>query len=347
MKNNFARLATCSLGSLVGICTLGAIQPANALTFVLDFNEPEQENTTDNLQITVGTFDVTQYGFTDSDFDTITTSVLEKVESHYLDIPTVGENPNSPIPDGKKLDIDFEIGTIFTEPTNNDSDYYFVQIGDYISENNENINGISTGTLGIAAKSGARDENGNAPFGNGLAVGSVFTDHISNLVDPNNPNLAETTNAIAGTLSHEIGHALSLEHVYKEGAVTPNNVPPILGTGAFDLPSIDRLGNRAFSFSASGQPAADEPETNELQPVIDGLMGHGDELGDPFAPVADVPQNAPTLNNVAQLVGAVGTRDVTSASVPFEFSPGMGLLLIGGTWGVATLRQQSRFGKKD
>ena len=57
--------------------------------------------------------------------------------------------------------------------------------------------------------------------------------------------------------------------------------------------------------------------------------------------------NAPTLNNVAQLVGAVGTRDVTSASVPFEFSPGMGLLLIGGTWGVATLRQQSRFGKKD
>lgn len=352
MKNNFNRFLALSWGSVAGtLCLLGAAQPAKALTFVLDFNDPGQANTIDVFENPneVSTFDVTAYGFAASDFSLVTNSILKTVESHYYNIPTVGEDARSPIPDGKQLDIDFEIGNIGTPPTS-DTEYYFIQIGEFVS-------GSNGGSLGVAGGSAARTSKGVSNSFNlsqtaidNKAFGSVFTDNINNLglssPIPSDAlktgNLEYTTNAIAGTLSHEIGHTLSLLHINKTNVVTPNNLPPIMGTGAIDLPNNDRVGDREFSFSGFNAQVADEEEPNILKPITDLYLAnedHGDEAEGPnfgnALPITDQAQS-----HVAQLVNAVGTRD--SASVPFEFSPGMGLFLVGGTWGFASLRKKSK-----
>jgi hypothetical protein len=88
-------------------------------------------------------------------------------------------------------------------------------------------------------------------------------------------NLSATRHAISGTTSHEIGHALSLLHLNKAGSVTHSGVPPLMGTGAIDLPNIDRISNREFAFS-----------------------GFNDQEG------------GAAQFHVSQLVAAVGLRDV-------------------------------------
>lgn len=366
MKINFNSLSSLYWGTLAGtFCLLSTAPSAKALTFVLDFNEPTQANTIDVFSNpnTVGTFDVTAYGFAATDFNSVTNSVLDQVESHFYDIPTFSSDNRSPIPDGKQLNIDFEIGNIGTPPTS-DSEYYFMQIGDFVS-------GPNGSSLGVAAGSAARTSSGVSNQYNvsqsaidNKAFGSIFTNNINNLAlggaIPNNAlksgNLTYTTNAIAGTLSHEIGHTLSLLHINKANSVTPGGVPPLMGTGAIDLPNNDRVGDRAFSYSGFNAQVPDEAEPTQLQPIVDALgidsneaestqlqpianaLGiDGDEAEGPnfgnFLPISDQAQF-----HVNQLVSAVGLRD--TASVPFEFSPGMGLMLVSSTWGFVSYRKK-------
>jgi hypothetical protein len=162
-----------------------------------------------------------------------------------------------------------------------------------------------------------------------------------------NGNLNYTTNAIAGTLSHEIGHTLSLLHINKTNIETPNGLPPIMGTGAIDLPNQDRIGEREFSLRGFNAQA-DEEEPDVLKSITDfyGLsVVDGDEAEgtnfDNLFPIADAEQF-----HVQQLVNAIGLRDAPiSTSVPFEFSPTMGLFLVGGTWGFASLGKKMKMQK--
>ena len=346
MKNNYYRFLAFSLGSIAGTaCLFSTAKSASALTFVLDFNDLAQANTSDSFPepYTVRTFDVDAYGFSTSDFSLVTNSILNTVESHFYDIPDISEDVRSSIPAGEQLDIDFEIGNIGTLPINGDSEYYYIQIGDYVS-------GPGSGSLGVAGLGAARQSDGTLPHDDdgyiGLTLGSVFTDNINrlSLLTPSNAltsgNLEFTTNAIAGTLSHEIAHTLSLLHINKTGAETPNGLPPIMGTGAVDLPNQDRIGDREFSFSGVNSQVEDEAELEPiLRPITDlyGLQpSHGDEAeGFSFG---SIPLEAQPQSHVQQLVNAVGTRD--TVAVPFEFSPGMGLFVVGSTWGFATWRKR-------
>ena len=341
IKINLNSLISLSWGTLAGtVYLLANATTANALTFVLDFNDANQENTSDYFGTEVTNFNVNSYGFTPTDFNLVTNSILDKVESHFYDIPTESNYlgaTTSPIPDGKELDIDFEIGEInaFT-PNNQDSDYYFLQIGSAVSD--------EVTSLGQAALNGARNSSGTVdPFGlQGEVVGSVFTNNINRIGGLGDAlksgNLEATTNAIAGTLSHEIGHALSLNHVYKGQSETFGNVPPLLGTGALDLPNKDRILDRAFSFSAKTTGSRDELQTNGIVRVVDPNEPHIDVPREPFAPLPNVPANAPTVNHVQQLVNAIGLRD--SVSVPWEFSPSV-VMIIGGM-GIISSRKKSR-----
>jgi len=239
----------------------------NPLTVILDFNDPGQADTSDDLGNTVSTFNVESYGFALEDFDLVTEAILEEVRSDYLDIVTSDILAASPIPSGQELAIEFEIGNAGELPVNGSNDYYYVQIGTGVS-------GDCIGALGCASLNSIRDASGSPSAAVGSVVGSIFTDAIQGIgfLSPANAlsigSLEFTTNAIAGTTSHEVGHAVSLLHLNKAGAVTPHGLPPIMGTGAIDLPNQDRIGEREFALSGVNQERG-----NQEQFSIDQLVG--------------------------------------------------------------------------
>ncbi|MCA9126212.1 MAG: pre-peptidase C-terminal domain-containing protein [Planctomycetales bacterium] len=221
---------------------------SDVLTFVLDFKATGQGDTTDIFGNVVSSFDVASYGFSAAQFDAVANAILANIDADYFDelVGTVAGPAN------QDLVIDFVIGDIGTAPAGV-TEYYFVQIGTGISGPH------SGGTLGVAGGSVVRSSGGTGPNG-GIAVGdvvsSVFTDAIVGLggLSPANAltsgNLAFTANAISGTTAHEIGHTVSLSHIDKAGSLQPTaGVPPLMGTGAIDLPNQDRIGNREFSLS--------------------------------------------------------------------------------------------------
>lgn len=251
---------------------------SDVLTFVLDFKETGQGNTTDIFNNVVSTFDVTSYGFAANQLSTVANAVLAEVDEDYFTelIGTVAG------PTGQDLEVDFIIGDIGTAPPGV-SEYYYVQIGTGVSGPH------SGGTLGVAGGSVVRNSSGTGPnFGiqTGDIVSSVFTDAIVTLssLSPSDAlttgNLGFTTNAIAGTTSHEIGHTLSLSHVNKAGSTQPTGLPPIMGTGAIDLPNQDRIGDREFSLSGiDGQSG--NAARQHIQQLVDavGLHNSGNRLG--------------------------------------------------------------------
>lgn len=270
---------------LAGMAVAGVATTADAgPTIVLDFKTAAAGNTTAITGDVVGAFDAAAFGFaTTAAADQLIQSIVTELNHDYHDIPTTGMNGLSPIPDGKMLDIDFVTGVIGQPPPNGASEYYYVQIGTAVSGPN-----AGSGTLGVAILNAVRNAAGAAdPYGYGVGaiVGSVFTNAIQALggLTPSNAlssgNLAYSTQAIEGTLAHEIGHALSLAHEQVAGAVTPNGLPTLMGTGAIDLPNQYRIADREFSFSA--------------------LSATGG-----------------SLHAVNQLVGALGLRDRDAPAVP-------------------------------
>ncbi len=250
----------------------------DVLTIILDFIEPGQENGVDIFNNVVTTFDVEAYGFSPDEYDMVTEAILEEVRSDYYDIATSDVFPESAIPPNMELNVEFFIGDQGTPPINGATEYYYMQIGTFIS-------GDCAGALGCAGLNAIRDAQGRSGGGFGSVVGSVFSDVIQGIggLDPSNAlssgNLEFTTAALSGTTSHEIGHAVSLNHLAKAGSVTPNGVTPIMGTGAIDTPNQDRIGPREFA--ASG-----------VNPQLGGQMQF----------------------HIAQLVGAIGLTEAGSGT---------------------------------
>jgi len=259
-----------------------------SLTVVLDFIEADQLPFVDALGRNQGVFDVTSFGFQASQFDTVTQAILDTVNQHYLAIPTTDIDGRSPIPQDMQLDIEFVIGDVGTAPSNGATEFYYVTIGSDLS---------GTAPLGTAFLNSIRNSAGNpnGGFNSGDAVGATYSDNVQGLggLTPSNAltsgDLFFTANAIAGTTSHEIGHAVSLLHLNSAGAVTPTGAGPVMGTGAIDTPNQARILTREFSFS--GQNAQN---------------GNATQM------------------HVQQLVGALGLRDAPVTSQ----SPGVGLLTI-------------------
>jgi hypothetical protein len=228
------------------IALLFAVQNAKALTFILDFTSL---NTAETM---FGAENYTTNALTLTDFfsprvttlNTYINAVLEGVIKDYTGYPTVGANAASPILVGKELNINFQLGSVFIAPSNSDPEYYFMKVGDPDPIND------SGSPLGHACGGCVRNGMGTGPaIPNAGLVGSILTDKVSGVNGGFN-DLIKQTNLLVGTISHEIGHTLGLDHAAKE--VNPGESDwTIMGTGAMDseMPNEERFKDRAFSYT--------------------------------------------------------------------------------------------------
>lgn len=174
---------------------------ANALTFVIDFDPVAQFsfNTT-----AMSSFDVKPYGFASGQRNTVMSSVMTELRNDFYNIVSPS------IPSGQQLAVDFVLGTVGDGgvTANGDINYYYI----YIAVGN--ANNVSE-PLGEAFLNSAFGIAGNT-------IGAVYADEIFSsafnaLGTPG--DLFQTTHILEGTLAHEIGHTLGLNHCNFAGAV--------------------------------------------------------------------------------------------------------------------------------
>ncbi len=251
MVSSSCRFLPQRCGSLVGLIaltlglTLGSARQAQALTIVLDFVTAP---TTDIFGITTSSANYSPFGFIGLSTVQIQQSVLFAITQDYLGYPTVGQDPLSPLPNGKQLNIDFLMSTGLGAPTNGDLEYYFMAVGD--------DTGSHPGLLGQACLSCIRNAVGVGPNGaaNHAIVGSILVDNIDDLAPLASTNV-QRTNLLAGTTSHEAGHSLSLDHAPSTLPNPGESAYSLMATGGSptNMPNSQRILDRDFAYSEFAQ----------------------------------------------------------------------------------------------
>jgi hypothetical protein len=147
----------------------------------------------------------------------------------------------SPLPNGKQLNINFVTSVGLTPPSNGDSEWYFMAIGD------ANPN---QGFLGQACLGCVRNSGGVSGVANGTIFGSTLTDSIAGLLSLATSD-AQRINLLAGTVAHEIGHSLTLVHPGSALANPGASTFSVMATGAppTSMPNIERTKDRAFAYT--------------------------------------------------------------------------------------------------
>lgn len=215
--------------------TLVLPQSAQALTVMLNFTG---SSTTDMWGVTTVSEDFSSWGFGMS-LSQMRSAALAAVIDDFHGFPNLGGDANSPLPVGKQLNIDFEISFGLTAPTSADSDYYFMNIGNAVP---------NQGFLGQACYGCVRGSG--APAAVGTQVGSVLTDTIASLLALAD-NDTERLNLLVGTLTHEIGHTLLLDHPSGTQANPGESAFSVMSTGAppTSMPNNQRILDRDFSYT--------------------------------------------------------------------------------------------------
>ncbi len=213
-------------------------RPAQALTVVLDFVAAP---TTDLFGVGTIPESFSGWGFTGMTLDDVRNATLSAVMQDYLAYPTVGTNASSPLADGYQLNISFEWGSGAVAPSNGDTEWYYMAIGD--AQPNQ-------GFLGQACLGCVRNASGVASVANGSIVGSVLTDTISGLLGLATTN-EQRINLLAGTVTHEIGHTLNIRHPVGQLPNPGESLWSVMATGASpsNMPSSERVKDRAFAYS--------------------------------------------------------------------------------------------------
>jgi hypothetical protein len=226
------------LAALAVVASMAVQAPAHALTIVLNFvaGPTTDRNGVGSLPETFAS-----WGFTTMDLNGIRTATLAAVQDHYLNYPSFGTNPLSPLPDGKQLNIDFTFSNGVTGPGNGDTEWYYMAIGDANPDQ---------GFLGQACLGCIRNSSGvsSAPVGN--IFGSTLTDSLAGLL-PLASNDQQRINLLAGTVTHEIGHGLGLQHPNGQLPNPGQSLWSVMATGASpsNMPSAERVKEREFAYS--------------------------------------------------------------------------------------------------
>lgn len=241
-------ISRASALALIAALGMAPIQNAQALTMVLDFFS----DSTDIFGERTGAFDYSTYGFDTMNDTQVREALLNAVIDDFLGYPSNAANASSTLPAGQELDIDFMFGTVGLNYSAYDSEWWFFKIGSGISGTSYSAN-----ALGAACYECVRKANGAANFfslPNGSLVGSIFTNTIDNLVNPGHSD-TQLLNLIAGTISHEIGHTLSLEHPGSALANPGASAFDLMATGAAptSMPNTERFKDRDFAYSNFNQ----------------------------------------------------------------------------------------------
>jgi hypothetical protein len=238
------RLLTATLALGLGLA-VAEPRRADALTISLGFVTGP---TVDLFGVGTTTANYGAFGFTGMTTPQIESAILGTVFNDYLGYPTIGANASSPLPFGKELNVNFVMASSITAPTNGDSEYYHIAIG--------NKTGAQS-FLGQACYACVRDGTGAGPnFGllNGSIVGSVLVNNIATLAGLAASD-AQRINLLAGTVAHEIGHIFGLDHPNGALANPGDSAFSLMATGAAptSMPNAQRVLDRDFAYSEFDQ----------------------------------------------------------------------------------------------
>lgn len=217
-------------------------KPADALTFSLSF---VSDPTSDIYGVGTTAADFAPFGFVGMSSSLIQANILAAVTDDYLGYAPGGP---SPLPAGKQLNINFVTSSSISPPTGHDPEYFHIAIG---------TGTTGGGFLGQACFECVRTATGVGPYvtsPSGSIVGSVLTDQIASLALSAVSNV-QRINLIAGTISHEIGHTLSLPHPSGPSANPGESAFSLMATGAAPsyMPSQERVLDREFSYAEFNQ----------------------------------------------------------------------------------------------
>lgn len=258
MRNRFLSL----------VLLISAGPNAAALSFGLNF---VTTNSSDLFGAQTSAADFSAFGFVGMTDNDIQTAVLNAVIADYLAFPSVALNSSSPLGAGLALNVSFFLTSTYSAPANGDTEYFFINFG---------MGNGSMTALGQACDSCVRTAAGTNPglVVNGAIVGSVLLDNIGSMAWMASTN-THRINLIAGTASHEFGHAVSLAHPPGTLLNPGESAYSIMASGASGMPNIERIYNRAFAYSefqsltSSLGTVPDTPEVPEPSTVV--LLGAG------------------------------------------------------------------------
>ncbi|MBA6351583.1 PEP-CTERM sorting domain-containing protein [Colwellia sp. BRX9-1] len=212
---------------LLLVTAMAVFMPKSAATtIILDFTTIDS---TDMYGAKTNAFDESIYGFSNMGLNDVINNISSAISNDFFGYSYAGLSA------GKELNINFEVGTIGSGPSNGDNEFSYFQFGNVTSGESH---------LGHACSGCALTS-----YWQGKVIGSIFTNNIATDLARYATNNKELINLIAGTASHEIGHSLFLSHPGGKELNPGESDYGLMATGASQpsMPNEQRVLDRAFS----------------------------------------------------------------------------------------------------
>lgn len=234
-------------------------------TILIDFVDPGQNASFGLSQL--GAFDMSAFGMQASEYTKLQRAVVAEIREDYYE-EIAGEVAKK-VGAGRRLDIEFRLGNAFF-PLAPDTHVIYVGTGQW----------QNTDWIGVGALESVRTASGG--IGSSGVKGAAFSNRIGGAQSASAWTFETARMALSNVISHEVGHTLSLLHVYVANSVQPTSgATPLMATG---LDLADLTSDKQFSKSANASELQGNPEQKQIEQLINALgtrsfNGVGDTIG--------------------------------------------------------------------